>query len=130
MIITYIAWAVLFLGFYLLYSEYEDLPDLVPIKYNFNGTIQNEGPKSTLYVLVIVSFFVGLLMTGLNFMDGIEKTSLVLQVTHLVTQLLFTYIIYQTIRITKGEAKGLDNLFYILMIAVIVLPLSLTFLAK
>lgn len=128
--VTYLAWAVLILGFYLLYSEYENLPEQVPIKYNFDGSIQNEGPKSTLYVLVGVGFFLGVLMTGLNFMEDIENISLVLEVIHLVTQLLFTYIIYQTIRITKGEANGLDRIFYLLMITVIILPLSLIFVAK
>lgn len=129
MIITYLAWAVLLLGFYILKNEYESLPDLVPIKYNFDGSIQNEGPKSTLYVLVIVGFFVGVLMTGITLMDDIKNVSLVIEVTHLLTQLLFTYIIYQTIKISKGEAKGLDKVFYVLMIAVMGLPLCLALLA-
>lgn len=130
MIITYLAWTVLLFGFYILFSEYESLPEQVPVKYNFDGSIQHMGPKSTLYLLVGVGFFVGTLMTGIYFTDDIGEASLALEVTHLVTQLLFTYIIYQTIKIAKGEAKSLGKLFYVLMIAVIILPLALAMLSE
>ncbi len=127
MIITYIAWSILFLGFYILNRDYASLPEQVPTKYNFDGSIQNRGPKGMLYVLVGVGFFVGLLMTAINFMEDIGEASLVLEVIHLITQLLFTYIIYQTIKITKGAAKGLDFIFYTLLLAVMLLPLYLAF---
>lgn len=130
MVITYIAWTVLLIGFFILYSEFESLPDQVPIKYNFDGSIQKRGPKSTLYVLVGVGFFVGVLLTGLIFKDDIRDASLILEATHLLTQLLFTYLIYQTIKITKGEAEGLDKLFYLLMISVMTVPLLLALMVE
>lgn len=130
MIITYIAWVVLVYAYYKLHSEYEALPDQVPIKYDLDGSVQNEAPKSTLYILVGVGFMIAILMTSLMFMEGVEEASLVLEATHLLTQLLFAYIIYQTIKVVKGEAEGLGKEFYILMIAVIVLPLVLVFLGQ
>lgn len=127
MILTYISWAVLLYGFYLLYDNYESLPEQVPIKYNFDGSVQDEGPKNTLYLLVGVGFMTAMLMTVLLFVDESAEASTILEVTHLVTQLLFTYIIYQTIRVANGEAKGLGKEFYVLMVSAVTIPLILAF---
>lgn len=125
MIITYLAWIIHVYGFYLLYSVYGSLPDQVPIRYDLDGSIKDMGSKDTLFVLVGVGFFTAILMTGLMFSDKAKEASLVLEATHLLTQMLFTYIISQTIRVVKGKAEGLGTEFYYLLFAVILVPVIL-----
>ena len=125
MIITFIAWIVLLYGYCLVHNEYEALPEQIPIKYDLDGSVKNEGPKSSLYILIVVGFLTGVLMTGLMFMEDVGDSALVLEWTHLLTQLLFTYIIFQTIKVVKGEAEGLGKEFYLLLVAVMVIPLVL-----
>lgn len=125
MAITYISWLIFLFSFYLLHSEFETLPSQVPTKYNFDGSVQKEGPKSTLYILVAVGFMIAVLMTGLLFLEDVQDAKLVLETTNLLTQLLFAFIIHQTIKVAKGLAEGLSKMFYFLLAGVIILPLLL-----
>jgi len=125
MILTYIAWIVLLFAFYIVQKEYDSLPDQVPVKYDFDGSVKHMGSKSTLYLLVGVGFLMAILLTGILYTVVTQSEILVLEAIHLLCQLLFFYIIFQTIKVVKGKAKGLDKVFFVLMIAVIFLPILL-----
>jgi len=79
-------------------------------------------------ILVGVGGLTAALMTAIPFVEEVKEGALVLGVTHLLCQLLFFYIIYQSIKIARGEAEGLGKEFFFLIILVIILPIGLALL--
>ena len=128
MIFTYIALAVFVYMVIYLRSEYDSLPDEMPVHYGFDGKPDQVGSKIMMWVLVGVGAVTAAVMTAIPLVDEVQEGMLVLGVIHLLCQLLYLYIIYKSIQIARGEADSLGKEFYYLMIVVIVLPIALAFL--
>ncbi|MDN4166082.1 DUF1648 domain-containing protein [Cytophagales bacterium LB-30] len=112
---------------YVVFKHYGALPDTIPSHYNAMGEPDDFRSKSLLFVLLGISVFQYLLLTGLsriphhfNYLEEItpenaysqySKALKIVRISKLGVVLLFGYILWQTIQIGLGNAQGLSRYF-------------------
>ncbi len=131
---------------YLALSNYTTLPDTIPTHFNAEGIADDWGSKNTIFFLLSSSAFIYILFTTLNIWLAIVKNPRALinlpakwkvalgdtqleelRVTlnryllllKIVTQGLFTYILYITIEIAWERADSLGVLFFLFILAIL-----------
>lgn len=103
--------------------NYGQLPEQIPTHYNINGSPEGSGSKSTLWVLPVVGLLLYVFMTlinrrpeGFNYMVKITPENAAVQyrmATRVIrfmkafVMLLFAFLVWRTVSIVNGEAKGL-----------------------
>lgn len=130
MIFSYIAIAVFIYTVIYLRSEYDSLPAEMPVHYGIDGKPDQIGSKSMMWLLVGVGAITAIIMTGIPLISPVLEGMLTLGVIHLLCQVIYFFIIYKSIQISRGEATSLGKGFYLLMILAIVLPIALAFIYK
>ena len=112
---------------YVVFQHYSALPDTIPSHYNAMGEPDDFRSKSLLFVLLGVTVFQYLLLTGLsriphhfNYLQEITEENAprqyrmalkIVRISKLGVVLLFAYILWQTIQIALGNAQGLSRYF-------------------
>lgn len=109
-----------------LIMQYPSLPDQVPGHYDAAGTVDRWGSKAEMWILPLVGAGLWVLMTiveryphTFNYInlrpDNIEEQykngQMMINVLKNESVLLFTFLIFQGIRVAKGVAEGLGNFF-------------------
>ena len=127
-----------------LVIQFPSLPDRVPGHYNASGTVDRWGSKIELLILPIVAAGLWTLMTiveryphSYNYLnlrkDNIEAQyrNAVLMINVLKNEcvLLFSFLIFQGIRVAAGEAEGLGA-FFLPIFLVVILGSMVIFLIK
>jgi uncharacterized membrane protein len=104
-----------------------ELPARIPIEFNGSGEPDGYGNKTFIWIFPAVGGFLYVLLTVLslfpnlyNFLVKITPENMVVQyklasrfirILKTVIVLLFLFVCYQTIRISKGETTGLGRTF-------------------
>lgn len=114
--------------------KYAGLPEMIPTHFDFQGNVDGESGRSTIWLLPCIATFVHLLFIGatrnpnsplLHIPDGFRRSKfhkLYLFSLQLPVMTLFLDIIVESIRVAEGKQKELsDAVFFILglMFAVI-----------
>lgn len=106
--------------------KYAGLPEIIPTHFDFNGNVDGESGKATIWFLPVVAAFIHLLFIGikdpnsplLNVPQSFrnEKTlKFYLYSLELPVMILFLDIIVESIRVAEGKQKELsDAVFFIL----------------
>ena len=117
-----------------LIIQFPSLPDQVPGHYDASGAVDRWGSKMEMLILPVVGISLWILMTIMekyphtfNYInlrqDNVEvqyrNAKLMMNVLKNESVLLFSFLIYQGIRVATGEAEGLSNLFMPIFLVVI-----------
>jgi uncharacterized membrane protein len=108
--------------------NFQNLPETIPIHYNFDGTPDGFGSKGTIWfeaglttVLFLFLIFVSkkpnfpLLNIPQNIKDNLILTELVVSVLLLIIMLIFADINYESIRNALGKTNGLSSMMHYLL---------------
>jgi len=122
----------------LVIKNYANLPDFIPLHYNFAGKVDRFGGRTTIFTLPILTtvLYVGLTLLHLfpqqlKYPSGITKANKellfitamrMLRYLKLIIVVLFGYILYADIQYSNGIATGLGVWFLPVTIVVICLP--------
>ena len=131
---------------YLALSNYTTLPDTIPTHFNAQGIADDWGSKTTIFFILGLNALIYVLFTVLNIWFAIAKNPRALinlpakrkaalsdkqvealRVTlnrylfllKIVTQGLFTYLLYITIEIAWERAHSLGVLFFLFILAIL-----------
>lgn len=117
-----------------LATQYGGLPEKVPAHFDGSGNVDRYGNKIELIILPIIALVIWIGMTVLekyphtfNYLnltkDNVEAQykngRLMINVLKNEVVLLFSYLTYQTIQISKGLAEGIDSFFMPVFLVVI-----------
>jgi uncharacterized membrane protein len=125
-----IATLVVVIGMFLLAAfSYADLPDKIPVHFNAKGEADGYGPKSTIWILPILTAVMAIAM---NFVSKIPHTynfpskiteenaprmyaiaSRMMVFLNFITAGIFAYILWGSIRKAQGQMEGLGSWFLI-----------------
>lgn len=129
-----VAFVFLVISISYLISQYGALPDKVPAHFNGAGEVDRFGNKIELIMLPIIALVMWIGMTVLeryphtfNYMNLTKDNAeaqykngrLMMNVLKNEVVLLFSYLTYQTIQISKGLAEGIDSFFMPVFLIVI-----------
>lgn len=119
-------------------TNYNNLPDIIPIHFNGAGQADGFGGKATILTLPIVSTILFTGMTVLNKFPHLfnhptnitkeNKLRLYTNATRLIRYLklilviIFGIIVFKTIQNVNGEADGLGNWFTPITVGMIFIP--------
>ena len=127
-----IGWLVLFVTCFLTITNYNNLPDIIPIHYNAAGEADGFGRKANILILPIIStiLFIGLTLLNrvphiFNYPTNITRENAKRQYTFatrlirylkVIIVVMFGFIAIRTIQSANRQVEGLETWF---------LPLSL-----
>jgi len=122
----------------ILFYYWSALPDVIPTHFGISGEADGWGSKNTLFVLLVMSVFLYVMMTVLNFFPHIfnytveitEKNARaqysnarsMLNIIKVEMVYLFAYLTWGTVQVALGNASGLD--VRIMIIAIILISVS------
>jgi len=134
-----VGWISIFAVWLLTITNYNKLPDIIPIHYNRAGEANGFGGKGNIVTLPLVAtvLFIGLTVLNMfphifNLPANITKDNALRQsnATRLIRYLkliivvIFGLTAFKTIQNTNGEANGLGVWFLPLTLGLIFIPLS------
>ncbi|AZB09812.1 DUF1648 domain-containing protein [Chryseobacterium sp. G0162] len=117
--------------------KYAELPDVIPTHFDFQGNVDGESGKATIWVLPCIATFIHLLFIGikdpnsslLNVPQSFrnERTlKLYLFSLELPVMVLFLDIIVESIRVAEGKQTELsDAVFFILGTMMMIIGIGL-----
>lgn len=118
--------------------KYAGLPDIIPTHFNFQGKVDGESGKETIWILAGIATFIHLVFLGasgnpnsplLNVPQSFsnkQALKLYLFSLELPVMILFLDIIVESIRIAEGKQTELsDTLFFILGVLFTVIGVGL-----
>lgn len=122
----------------LAFSNYINLPEQIPIHFNFKGEADNYGPKSTLFMLpgIALAIAFGLFslsksphkfnytvnITAENAAENYQKARLLVKWLNALTTLLFLLITWEVITTAKGAQSSFGALFWIVVALIVIIP--------
>lgn len=120
-------------------TNYQNLPDIIPIHYNGAGQADGFGGKGNILALPFIATIIFVELTIINKFPHIfnypttitadnalrqyTNATKMVRVLKLIIVVVFGFIVLQTIRNVKGETTGLGTWFLPLVIAMIFIPI-------
>lgn len=118
--------------------KYTGLPDIIPTHFNFQGKVDGESGKETIWILAGIATFIHLVFLGasgnpnsplLNVPRSFRDTQILklyLFSLELPVMILFLDIIVESIRVAEGKQRELsDAVFFILGLLFTVIGIGL-----
>ncbi len=140
-ILEIMGWVALAGLWILTLVNYSDLPDTIPTHFNGAGKVDNYGGKATLFMLPIIATLAYIGLTVLNNYPHIfnyptkltaenalrQYTSATRMIRYLkfVIVLVFSLIVFMTLRTAAGESEGLGAWFLPFTLGLIFIPLGI-----
>jgi uncharacterized membrane protein len=135
-----VGWLLIVTIWSLIFKNYPNLPDRIPIHYNGAGHADGFGGKATIITLPLIStiLFIGLTVLNkfphvFNYPTNITQDSALRQYTNatrlvrylkLAIVFIFGLIVFKTIQNANGEADGLGIWFLPLILGMTVIPIA------
>lgn len=132
------AWIFVAVNFALALGYYPDLPETIPTHYNASGQPDKFGPKAMIFLMPGIAFILAASMVYLskfphkfNYLTKItpenaaseyQRMRVLLRVVNALTSLLFLVVNWNTLQNATGVSKGLGIEFFIVFIAVVIVP--------
>lgn len=124
-------------------THYSELPDMIPRHFNAAGEADGFSKKAIAWVLVGIQAALGLGLYALTKAPYLLSSTkpiteenapylypqglLVLRLTNMLCMVLFSYIVFSSIQVALGEKAKLDNLFFWVLVGLIIIaPLALS----
>lgn len=117
--------------------KYAELPDIIPTHFDFQGNVDGESGKETIWVLPSIATFISFLFFGvsrdrnsplLNVPQSFrnkEKLEIYMFSLQLPVMILFLDIIVESIRVAEGKQTELSGaVFYIVGLIFIIIGVS------
>ncbi len=140
-ILEIMGWVALAGLWILTLVNYSDLPDTIPTHFNGAGKVDNYSGKATLFMLPIIATLAYIGLTVLNNYPHIfnyptkltaenalrQYTSATRMIRYLkfVIVLVFSLIVFMTLRTAAGESEGLGAWFLPFTLGLIFIPLGI-----
>ena len=140
-ILEIMGWVALVGLWILIFLNYSNLPDTIPTHFNGAGKVDNYGGKATLFMLPIIATVAYIGLTVLNNYPHIfnyptkltaenalrQYTSATRMIRYLkfVIVLVFSLIVFMTLRTAAGESEGLGAWFLPFTLGLIFIPLGI-----
>lgn len=140
-IVEIIGWLTLVILWNVTLWSYSNLPDTIPIHYNIAGQVDNYGSKVTIFILPIMGTILFIGMTILNMYPHIFNYPTKITIDNAARQysnatrmfrylkftilLIFSFIVFKTLQITKGESQGLEVWFLPITLGLIFIPITI-----
>ncbi len=134
-----IGYFLLVLFWIFIISNYQTLPESIPIHYNGLGEVDNYGKKTSIFLLPIIGSLLFLMLSVLNqspenfnykvkiTLENAEKqyknAITMMRFLKIIVVVLFFLIDFETIQIANGKSEGLGVWFLSLTIPIILLPM-------
>ena len=130
-----------------IFMNYRDLPNYIPIYFDFSGQAKLSAPKILIWFLAALSTFIYLLIFYLtknikspllkmpeNIKEDSHKAEVIVSIFHLIIMLLLTVISYESISVALGKTESLsplpNYLIGLLFLAVIIMVIYSYVLSK
>lgn len=142
--------ALVFLSFYIAFSNYSSLPDQIPIHFNGSGNPDDYSGKAWIFSFPIASVAIFLLFTGLNILFVVSKdprryinlpsgkmatevlteeqgeairvfTNRCLFAMKLILLGMFVYLVWQTVEVTFGRSSSMGLWLWFFVGAILIL---------
>ena len=130
-----------------IFMNYRDLPNYIPIYFDFSGQPTVSAPKILIWFLAAVASFIYLLIFYLtknikssllkmpeNIKEDSHKAEVIVSIFHLIIMLLLTVISYESISVGLGKTESLSPLpiylIGLLFLAVIIMVVYSYLLSK
>ena len=140
-ILEIMGWVALVGLWILILVNYSNLPDIIPTHFNGAGKVDNYGGKATLFMLPIIATLAYIGLTVLNNYPHIfnypakvtaenalrlySNATRMIRYLKFVIVLVFTLIVFMTLRTAAGESEGLGAWFLPFTFGLIFIPLGI-----
>lgn len=135
--------ALLFAGgaMLLAFSQFSDLPEQIPTHFNIQGKVDGTGSKSSIFILPVIALLmaVGLIfltkfphkfnypgkITAENAAFEYQRSRYLLRIVNVLTSLMFLLLTVAIIQSALGYSTGLNGLFWVVLLAILIAPVAL-----
>jgi len=135
MILLILAILILLAHMYVFYSNYNSLPEKVPLHFNAVGMPDGWGSKNRMIflpVLAVICFIITVFSAqsqNINVPEGWDHNELRKMIDHLIfsVQLVFLIVTYQSIQVALKKRSGIGGYYLLLMIFLVIYPFFFCF---